>query len=54
MSHKTYDQPPTVYVLFMQHSKARVLCTEPDGLHMRSLTNNEVRHAHARKYAHNR
>lgn len=54
MSHKTNDQPPSVYELFMKHSKARVLCAETRNPLARHLTDRSVREAHARKYAHNR
>lgn len=54
MPHKTYDQPPPVYALFMKHSVAHVIAGEPTNALRRALTRRDVLRAHAQKYAHNR
>lgn len=60
MPHKTYDQPPSVYDLFMKHSKACVLVASPkgftlvDGTLSVPMRSNDALRAHAQKYAHNR
>lgn len=60
MSHKTNDQPPSVYDLFMKHSKARVLVASPklfskfDSTLSVAMRDIDALRAHAQKYAHNR
>lgn len=59
MPHKTYDQPPSVYDLFMKHSKARVLVASPkrfsriDTALSVPMRDADALRAHAQKYAHN-